>query len=163
MAGEGPAGSSRAGGFRSRGEARIAGLLDARGIGYFYEHPLAVIADGKTRIWYPDFRLPDYGLLIEYFGRPRDPEYAEGMSKKRRVYQQNGVPAILLTPAVFDAANWPERILDRIEGLLVGRLEGLRAARRLAVETVGFTRPPGHPKRRGGQWATPSQWSERYI
>ena len=143
MAGEEPAGSSRAGGFRSRGEARIAGLLDARGIRYFYEHPLAVIADGKTRIWYPDFRLPEYGLLIEYFGRPRDPEYAEGMSKKRRVYQQNGVPAILLTPAVFKAENWRGRVLDRIEGLLAGRLERFHAARgRRAVETVGFTRGP---------------------
>lgn len=116
--------------FKSCGERAIAGLLAARGLGYFYEHPLAVIAEGKTRIWYPDFQLPDYGLLIEYFGRPDDPAYAAGMAKKRRVYQDNGLPALLLTPAALERADWQQHLLDRIEGLLVGQLEEFRDARR---------------------------------
>lgn len=122
-----------AGGFKSRGEALIAGLFEAGGIDYFYEHPLAVVAGDKTRIWYPDFQLPRYGLFVEYFGRPRDPAYAVGMAKKRRVYQQNDLTALLLTPTVFQPADWRRRILDRIEGLLVGRLEAFRAARRVRV------------------------------
>ncbi len=32
------------------------------------EMPLAIVDRGKTKIWYPDFRLPEYGMIIEYFG-----------------------------------------------------------------------------------------------
>ncbi|MGC9455867.1 MAG: hypothetical protein ACP5HU_13560 [Phycisphaerae bacterium] len=119
-----------AGGFKSRGEARIAAMLEADGVGYFYEHPLAVVADGKTRIWYPDFQLPRYGVLIEYFGRPEDPAYAGGMSKKRRIYRQNGLTAVLLTPAALEPENWQQRVLDRIDRLLADRLEDFRLSRR---------------------------------
>jgi len=44
-------------GYRSRGEEQIARFLERNGIAYQYEYPLAVIDQGKTRIYYPDFRL----------------------------------------------------------------------------------------------------------
>lgn len=38
---------------RSQGEVQIARLLASRGIRYLYEQPLAVLDEGKLRVWYP--------------------------------------------------------------------------------------------------------------
>ena len=111
--------------FKSWGETQIARLLERNRIRYFYEHPLAVIDGGKTRIWYPDFQLPDYGILIEYFGRENDPDYESGMRKKKAVYQANSLAALLLTPVAFKG-NWPAKILGQIEDLLAKRLDSFR-------------------------------------
>jgi hypothetical protein len=71
--------------FKSWGEEQIARLLDRNGIPYSYEHPLAVVDDGKVKIWYPDLTPPRYGLIIEYFGRTNDPGYLTGMAKKQAI------------------------------------------------------------------------------
>ena len=48
--------------FKSEGERRIAYFLDTNLIKYQYESGLLVnAADEKTRIWYPDFYLPEFG------------------------------------------------------------------------------------------------------
>jgi hypothetical protein len=39
--------------FRSWGETQIARCLNRYGIRYLYEHPLAVVDEGKTKIWHP--------------------------------------------------------------------------------------------------------------
>jgi len=37
-------------------------------VGFEYEKPVAA-DEGKTKIWYPDFTLVDYGgILVEHFG-----------------------------------------------------------------------------------------------
>ena len=114
--------------FRSWGETQIGRLLDRHGIAYLYEHPLAIVDRGKTRIWYPDFQLCGYGMLIEYFGRPHDPSYAAGMVRKRTTYEANGLTALLITPDQF-RGNWPARVLGRIEKVLTGRVQAFRGAR----------------------------------
>ena len=108
--------------FRSWGEAQIGRMLDCHGIRYLHEHPLAVIDRGRPRIWYPDFQLPGYGIIMEYFGRVHDPSYAEGMIRKKRVYQENGVSALTYTPDIFHG-NWPDRILGDIQGVLADRIK----------------------------------------
>ena len=118
----------REGSFRSRGEEQIARLLDRHRIRYLYEHPLAVMDRGKVRIWYPDFQLPRYGMVIEYFGMERDSEYAAATRKKLRVYEANGVAALLLRSEDLKG-YWPRRILGLIEESLVERLEGFREQR----------------------------------
>ena len=85
--------------------------------------------DGKVRIWYPDFQLPHYGMLIEYFGRSDDPAYATGVERKKAVYEANGLTALLLTPEAF-RGDWPSRILDQIEGVLIDRVGRLRGTSR---------------------------------
>jgi len=100
-------------------------LLNRNGIPYFYEHPLAVVDDGKTRLWYVDFQLPSYGIIIEYFGRNNDSDYAEGMRKKQAVYQANGLDALLLTRDSL-RGEWPARILGQIEDVLETRLNRFR-------------------------------------
>ena len=114
--------------FHSHGEEKIARALEEHGIPYSYEHPLAVVDDGKVRIWYPDFQLPEYGILIEYFGMLNDRNYLAGMSKKEAVYEANGLAAVLLTPDLLDE-DWPASMLDRIEGILCERLTGFHDAR----------------------------------
>ncbi|OQZ06785.1 MAG: hypothetical protein B6D36_03210 [Planctomycetes bacterium UTPLA1] len=96
-------------------------MLDCHGIRYFHEHPLAVVDRGRPRIWYPDFQLPGYGLVIQYFGRVHDPSYAEGMIRKQAVYQENGVTALMYRPDIF-CGHWPDRILGDIEDVLAERM-----------------------------------------
>lgn len=112
--------------FRSWGETQIARMLDRHSITYLYEHPVAVIDDGKTRIWYPDFQLHGQGILIEYCGRYRDPHYAEGMARKRAVYAGNGLTALMYTPELF-RGDWSRRVLDQIERVHADRLAPLQA------------------------------------
>ena len=40
-------------------------------------YPLAIMDREKVRIWYPDFRLPEYGTIIEYFGMNGNDAYNE--------------------------------------------------------------------------------------
>jgi hypothetical protein len=127
-------------GFRSWGELQIARMLKRHGLGFQYEQPVAVVEHGKTRLWYPDFQLSGQGVLLEYCGRPHDPAYAEGMARKQAVYAANGLTVLMFTPDVFHGP-WPTTMLDQIEGVLVGRLESFRAARRRAFRAADGTRP----------------------
>ena len=111
-----------AGHFKSRGETQIARFLERNNIEYFYEHPLAVVDRGKVRTWYPDFTLPEYRLIMEYFGVNRDPLYKEQTRHKLDVYKSNGIEGIFLTEDSF-RGDWPERINGRIEGFLKRRQE----------------------------------------
>ena len=111
--------------FRSLGETQIARFLNRYRIPYLYEHPLAVVDQGKTKIWYPDFQLSGYGMLIEYCGRPDDPHYADGMAKKQRVYPANGLTALMVTPDIF-RGDWPTRLLGQIQDVLKHRLESFQ-------------------------------------
>lgn len=111
--------------FRSWGETQIGRMLDCHGIRYFHEHPLAVIDRGRPRIWYPDFQLPGYGVVLEYCGRVHDPSYAEGMVHKKLVYEENGISALLYTPDLF-RGDWPGRILSGVEKVLTDRVACFR-------------------------------------
>lgn len=108
--------------YKSWGEEQIARLLDRNRISYQYEYPLAVIDQGKTRIYYPDFRLPDYGLIIEYFGVNGDPGYNQRTMHKIDVYKQAGIDGLFLTKESFKG-DWPTRIMGQIEGILKNRLD----------------------------------------
>lgn len=123
-----PSGQASAIRFRSWGETQIARCLNHYGILYLYEHPLAVVDEGRTRIWYPDFQLCGYGMLIEYCGRLDDAAYAAGMAKKEAVYRANGLTTLMLTRDDL-RGDWPTRILGQIEGALSDRLAAFRAAR----------------------------------
>jgi hypothetical protein len=107
--------------YKSKAEVQIARLLDREGIGYRYEHPLAVVDRGKTKIWYVDFTLPGYGMILEYFGMLRDPGYAERTRHKMEVYRLNGIDGLFLTEESM-RGDWPARIISGIEGILKGRV-----------------------------------------
>ena len=109
-------------GFKSRGEEQIARLFERNGIAYKYEHPLAVVDNGRTRIWYPDFHLSEYGMIIEYFGVNGKKDYDKQAKHKMQVYSENGIKGLFLTEASF-RGDWPGRIMGQIEDILRGRIE----------------------------------------
>ena len=111
--------------YRSKAEVQIARLLEREGIAYRYEQPLAVIDRGRTRIWYPDFRLSEYGMIIEYFGMNGDAEYRKRAEHKMEVYRENGIEGVFLTEESFKG-DWPTRILGEIENVLEMRLDRFR-------------------------------------
>ncbi|KXB06971.1 hypothetical protein AKJ51_02400 [candidate division MSBL1 archaeon SCGC-AAA382A20] len=106
--------------YRSRGERKIADFLTDTGLSFRYEAPLLVEDKGKPKIWYPDFKLPDYHMVIEYFGIRGDPGYRRMKDRKRKVYKANNIPAFLITPEDFER-GWEDNLLEKIGGLLKRR------------------------------------------
>jgi len=108
--------------YKSWGEEQIARLLERNGIAYQYEYPLALVERGSVRLHYPDFRLPEYGLVIEYFGVNGDKDYDERTRYKMEVYKQAGVDALFLTRDSL-RGDWPAKIIGGIEDILKSRLK----------------------------------------
>ena len=106
--------------FKSRGEIQIARLLNRHGIRFLYEHPLAVVDREKVRIWYPDFQLPEYGIIMEYFGFMGKDSYDEQVRHKMDVYGNMGIEGVFLKEPCF-TGYWPGRILGQLEGILQDR------------------------------------------
>lgn len=111
--------------YKSQGEYRIGNFLEREKIPFQYEYPLAVVDRGQTRLWYPDFSLPDYHTLIEYFGMIGDATYNKQMAHKLSVYQEAGLDVISLVEATL-RGDWQGVILERIEQNLEGRLRKIR-------------------------------------
>lgn len=108
--------------YRSRAEVQIAGLLDREGIAYRYEHPLAVVDHGRVRIWYPDFYLPQFGLILEYFGVHGDADYDRRTEHKMTVYRSTGVEGVSLDEYTLKRQG-AVGITRQIEGVLQQRLK----------------------------------------
>ena len=87
--------------YKSRGESAIASYLDQQHIDFTYEKPIAVVDSGKTKIWYPDFHLDNYHILIEYLGMNRNPNNARLNEHKRKVYRQNRIDVVEIYPEDF--------------------------------------------------------------
>jgi hypothetical protein len=111
--------------YQSQGEKQLASFLDWHKIPFLYEHPLAIIDRGKTRLWYPDFHLPTMGVLIEYGGRLSDADYAQAWQRKKQVYLENRLSPVMLTASDM-SGNWPRDLARRIESVLAERLADLR-------------------------------------
>jgi hypothetical protein len=114
--------------FKSRGEREIAGYLNQYRIAYQYEYPLAIIDRGQTRIWYPDFKLPEYGMIIEYFGMNGNSAYNDQMAHKMKVYKEAGIDGIYLVESTM-RGPWQEMITERIEQVLEGKLRKIQRHR----------------------------------
>ena len=84
--------------YRSAGERRVGEFLEEAGIPFEHEAPILVRDRGKPKIWYPDFYLPDFHTIIEYFGVEGDPAYERVKRRKRAAYRANRIPAIYMGP-----------------------------------------------------------------
>ena len=107
--------------YRSKPELQIARLLKRNGTAYKYEHPMAVVDRARTRIWYPEFYLPEYGIIIEYFGVNGDAGYDERTKHKTEVYQDNGVQGLFLKEDDLKG-DWPTKVMGEIEDTLKSRV-----------------------------------------
>lgn len=118
----------RSNAYKSEGESRIASLLDQLGIPFEYEKPLAVVHAGKTKIWYPNFTLTGYGMiLVEYFGVNGSEDYERRTRQKLRVYEANGLDVIPVYPQDFKR-DWKERLMADIYGTLERRIQDFSEA-----------------------------------
>ena len=92
---------------RSKGERVIADYLTRHGVAYSYE-ALATTNDWfifKTKISRPDFYLPQYKLIIEYWGLVDSPDartrenYVRSMRWKMAQYRKNKMLFISIYPS----------------------------------------------------------------
>lgn len=93
------------------------------GIGFEYEKAVAVVDEGKTKIWYPDFTLVDYGMiLVEYFGVNGSEGYERRARQKLQVYQANGLDVIPVYPQDF-CGDWKGHLLSSVHRILETRVQ----------------------------------------
>ena len=92
--------------YKSKGEEAIAEVLTKYNVDFVYEYPLLIKEtkendSEKLRIWYPDFWLPKYSIVIEFFGREGDPHYDEGKRAKLEAYRKLDIDCISVKPSTI--------------------------------------------------------------
>ena len=113
--------------FKSAGERKIAEVLNKYGIDFKYESPVLINDNqGKQRIWYPDFYLPEYGVYIENYGIDCQPDYDNGRIKKQQVYRKMGLPVIPVMPS-NNHSNLEGYIINEIYRFNKSRYSNARA------------------------------------
>jgi hypothetical protein len=130
--------------YKSEWERQISRLLERYGISYRYEYPVAVEDRGKVRIWYPDFLLPEYGIVVECVGVNGDKDYSAQLGHKQRVYADLGIPVVFVRPEAF-RGYWPRKVMKTIENILHERLVlfGRRRDRLSDCQVDGVPTRPG--------------------
>ena len=84
--------------YRSNGEKIIANMLDQYRISFVYEPDIYLKEGNKRYIWHPDFYLPEYQTIVEYFGMQGDDDYDNGTKRKKKFYHQNHYNLIPVYP-----------------------------------------------------------------
>jgi hypothetical protein len=110
--------------FKSDGERKLADFFESYGISYIYERGVFIRDDGKTKIWYPDFYLPEYAVYVEYYGLVGDPDYDEGIKKKTDIYSSMGIDVIPIFPWNFNE-DWKSFILNSLLSISKNRLSSV--------------------------------------
>jgi hypothetical protein len=91
----------------SKGEIAIKEILEKYNIDFKYEYPLLIkeTKNGDTeklRIWYPDFWLPKYSIIIEYFGLVGNEAYDKGKKEKWEAYKKLDIDCIPVYPKTLN-------------------------------------------------------------
>lgn len=91
---------------KSQGEQAIADILTKYNIDFEYEYPLLIKEkkegdNEKLRIWYPDFWLPKYSIVIEYWGMEGDVNYDKGKTAKLAAYKKLDIDCISVKPSTL--------------------------------------------------------------
>ena len=115
--------------YKSAGERIVADGLRQLGVNFAYEHPWAVEVQGKPRLFYPDFTLKDYGVVVEYAGMQGNQDYDRIMARKEKLYREAAVPVIVLHPEDLEE-GWPESLLGELERICERRREHLESTSR---------------------------------
>lgn len=104
--------------YESKEEASIAVMLKNYGIPFSYKQPTLVIENGKRCIEYADFFLPTYnGLAIDYIIESNSAIYR----RKKNVYQDNQIPAVLITHRDMQSPNWQKTLHSTLQNIYRSR------------------------------------------
>jgi len=104
--------------YESKEEASIAGMLNDYGIPFLYKQPTLVIENGKRMIEYADFFLPTYnGLAIDYIIESNSAIFR----RKKNVYQDNQIPAVLMSRKDLHKPNWQKGLYNTLENIYRNR------------------------------------------
>ena len=111
--------------YKSKGERAIAEVLTKYNIDFVYEYPLLIKEEKKNdseklRIWYPDFWLPKYSIVIEYFGM-NNPDYNQGKKEKLEAYRKLDIDYISVTPNAIQG-KLKDYLLIKIKTLINNKL-----------------------------------------
>ena len=107
-------------GYKSRGEKTIGDFLADSQIRFTYERPTLVIDKGQPKLWYPDFTLDEYKVLIDYAGVKDDPAYHYSTFYKSKVYDRNSLDYLVLTPEHLNG-KWERYLLGSVGNILAER------------------------------------------
>ena len=100
--------------YESKEEAAIAKMLESYNIPFLYKQPTLVVENGKRCIEYADFFLPTYnGLAIDYIIESNSAIYR----RKRNIYQDNQIPAVLITRKDLNQNSWQKNLYRRLESI----------------------------------------------
>ena len=120
--------------FKSFRERSIAKILNDCNIHFVYEHPLLIREkksgdSEKLRIWYPDFWLPEYSIVIEYFGK-ETADYIKGKKAKLRAYKRMNIDCISVGRSTI-RGNLKAYLLMTIRRLINEKLRRFENRKRL--------------------------------
>ena len=111
--------------YKSRTEHRIAYFLRNNQIRYQYEPGTLINSENKkTRIWYPDFYLPDYGVYLEYYGLAGKKDYNNGIKTKEAAYKRTGLDVIPMYPWML-TENWQGYLMNELKRTALRRYKNL--------------------------------------
>ncbi len=107
--------------YKSNGERKIGMYLNSQGLDFTYEKPIAVVDSGRPKIWYPDFHLNDYHIIIEYLGMNGNPYNDRINEYKRKIFRENKYDVIEIYPSDFKG-HWQKKIDNSIYKTLEHRV-----------------------------------------
>jgi len=111
--------------YKSKGETKIAKLLNQYGINFIYEPDLYLKDGNKRYIWHPDFYLPEHQTIIEYFGIQGNDNYDNGTKKKKKLYHKNHYHLIPVYPKTL-TKNYQTYILKNLHNYQKNKLTDLK-------------------------------------
>ena len=100
--------------YESKEEAQIGHMLDEYGIPFFYKHPTIVYDQGQNKLEYPAFSMLTYGgAIIDYM---KD-GYGSRYKYQKELYEQNQIPALLVTPEYLKSPTWQQQLYQQINNI----------------------------------------------
>ena len=100
--------------YSSEEEAQIGDMLDQYGIPFFYQQATIVYDQGENKLIYPAFTLPDYGpAIIDYMKE----SYGDKYKYKSELYEQNQMPAVLITPEYLKSPVWQQQLYQQLNSI----------------------------------------------
>lgn len=123
----------------TKGEKAIAEILEKYNIDYEYEYPLLIkeTKDNDTeklRIWYPDFWLPKYSIVIEFFGLESE-DYLKGKKAKLKAYRNLDIDCISVKPSTI-SGDLKSYLLMTISKLINDKVRHFQIKRKEKIHEV---------------------------